>query len=365
MTRSVFHILMKKKVRAVFPSCLQVLLPFCLLTFLSSPLLAQQYFNLTAQQVKIDSLLPAFAYSWPLDSRYADSTYVVSIAYPELIPMSADDVKRYEQITGGVLPPSMPKITQQVCVSRKKAQLEVSFVPIVFHDGKYQKLVSFQLKKQAVITADMPSRRVASRAQESSSEGAGTVESSVLATGRWAKIRVPSSGVYQLTDDLIRRAGFSNINKVRVYGYGGAMQPESLFAAYIDETDDLREVPQCIAGGRHLFWAQGPVSWNNADRIRNPYSQYGYYFLTESDGEILTESENELTARYVSSGELSNTLYEVDDFAWYHGGRNLYDARLFTVGQSRDYTVSSAGTRMFIIWIVGKTQSQWITLIPL
>ena len=52
-------------------------------------------------------------------------------------------------------------------------------------------------------------------------QGRGGVASSVLATGRWAKIRVPESGVFQITDELIRKAGFSDINKVKVYGYGG------------------------------------------------------------------------------------------------------------------------------------------------
>ena len=328
MTMSVSHITLQKLVRVV--------LPLYLLTFLPFTLNAQEFFNLTAQQVKIDSMLPTFTHSWPLDDQYAENDYSVSIAYPEFIPMSADDVKRYEQITGGVVPPSMPNITQQISVSRKKARLEVSFVPVVFRDGKYQKLVSFQLKTHT------QGRKATKRISPTLTRSEG-VKKSVLATGKWAKIRVPSSGVYQLTDDLIRRAGFSNINHVHVYGYGGAMQPEKLYATYIAETDDLQEVPQCIAGGRHLFWAQGPVSWNGADRIRNPYSQYGYYFLTETDAEPLTESENELAAHYVSSGELNNTLYEVDDFAWYHAGRNLYDARLFTVGQSRDYIIPSAG----------------------
>ena len=43
---------------------------------------------------------------------------------------------------------------------------------------------------------------------------------SVLSTGKWAKIRVPADGIYQLSNDLIRRACFTNIDKVKVYGYG-------------------------------------------------------------------------------------------------------------------------------------------------
>ena len=282
---------------------------------------AQEYYNLTAQEVKTDSLLPVFTYARPLGKHYADSTYTVSIEYPEFMTMSADDVRRYEKISGAPLP-ALPEVTQQISISRKQATLEVSFVPLVWREGKYQKLVSFQLKVQATAKNGLRASRLAPAATTRSAATA-----SVLASGRWVKIRVPSTGIYQLTNDLISRAGFSNINNVRVYGYGGAMQPEKLFANYIDETDDLKEVPLCTANGQRLFWAQGPVSWNGNERVRNPYSQYGYYFLTETDGEAKTQTEQELLGNYISTGELSNTLYEVDDFAWYHGGRNLYDAR--------------------------------------
>ena len=335
MTRSVFHITKLRVAGAAMRLCRQVVLSLCLFVLIPLSAPAQDFFNLTAQQVKIDSLLPVFTHSWALGAHYADSTYTVEIAYPEFITMSADDVKRYEQISGGVVPSPLPELTQQVSVSRRQARLEVLFTPIVFRDGKYRKLVSFQLKRHArPLLTGSRLRRAAS---------AAVAANSVLATGKWAKIRVASSGICQLTDALVRQAGFSNINKVRVYGYGGAMQPERLYASYIEETDDLREVPTCSVGGRRLFWAQGPVSWNGSERIRNPYSQYGYYFLTEGDDEPLTQTEQELMNNYITSGEAVNTLYEVDDYAWYHSGRNLYDARTFTVGQARDYTVSSLG----------------------
>ena len=91
---------------------------------------AQEYYNLTAQEVKIDSLLPVFTYARPLGKHYADSTYTVSIEYPEFITMSADDVRRYEQISGAQLP-ALPEVTQQISISRKQATLEASFIPLV------------------------------------------------------------------------------------------------------------------------------------------------------------------------------------------------------------------------------------------
>ena len=68
-------------------------------------------------------------------------------------------------------------------------------------------------------------------------------EHSVLREGNWAKIRVAESGFYQLTDALIKKAGFSDASRVRIYGYGGALQPEKLSGYYLSATDDLKDVP--------------------------------------------------------------------------------------------------------------------------
>ena len=79
---------------------------------------------------------------------------------------------------------------------------------------------------------------------------------SVLASGRWAKIQVPSTGVYQLTNELIQKAGFTDLTKVKVYGYGGHLQNETLVEAELVEYDDLKEVPLCMLNGRRLFYAK-------------------------------------------------------------------------------------------------------------
>ena len=56
---------------------------------------SQSFFNLTADEVRIDTLLPVFNYAFPLGSHYADSTYQVSIEYPEFVPMSEEEIKLY------------------------------------------------------------------------------------------------------------------------------------------------------------------------------------------------------------------------------------------------------------------------------
>ena len=282
---------------------------------------AQAIFDLTASQVRIDSLLPVFTWQKPLGPRYADSVYTVSIAYPEFINMSEADIRRYQEISGA-----------------PQGLLDVSFVPLVYRNGRYQKLVSFMLDVKA-----KPVKRATTRAEGEPSRYA---DHSVLREGTWAKIRVPATGFYQLSNELIRNCGFSDPSKVKIYGYGGALQPECLTGDYLRESDDLTEVPTCTIGSQRVFYAVGPVNWETPEaaiRVRNPYSDYGYYFLTESDEAPLTISEELLKAVCYPSPNDYHSLYEVDDYAWYHGGRNLYDKTLFTLGSPQKYELTANG----------------------
>ena len=256
--------------------------------------------------------------------------------------MTEADVRRYKAITSDSLP-AMPVVTSKIGVERKQGSLDVSFIPLAFRDGKYQKLVSFKLNIVAK-AAKTAVKRATSRASVASA-ASRYAEHSVLNSGRWAKIRVPSSGVYQLTDELVRRAGFSSLERVRIYGYGGELQPEALTGDYLTETDDLKQLPTCTVGGRRLFYARGPVSWSSSnDRVRNYYSDYGYYFLTESDEPAATLDSAAFASSFYPSGDDYNTLYEVDDYAWYQGGRNLYDSQVLPLGTACDYQLSSPST---------------------
>ena len=307
------------------------------LLFLCQLTEAQEFINLTAQQVRIDSLLPIYTYQKQLTGNYADSVYSVSIEYPEFESMNKAEVRRYMAVSGEPLP-TLPVVSQTVAVARKQGLLEVSFVPLVFRDGKYQKLVSFKLNIQS---------RSANKAKTRAASGKRYADHSVLQSGKWVKIRIPDNGFYQLTNTLIKKAGFSDLSKVKIYGYGGALQPESLTGDYLAETDDLKEVPTCTVGSKRIFYGVGPVVWDSAEatvHTRNPYSNYGYYFLTENDDEPLTVDSETLAAACYPDASDYHILYEVDDYAWYHGGRKLFDKTLFTKDSPQTYKLPAAGT---------------------
>ena len=307
---------------------------------------AQGFVDLTADEVRIDSLLPVYTWQKPLGRHYADSTYTISIDYPEFEEMTKEEIDRYQKISGAPLP-ELPEITQNIGVSRKQGVLDVSFVPLVYRDGKYQKLVSFKLGVRSQEKGDRRQESGVSRNVRRAGESERYAEHSVLREGTWAKISIPESGIYQLTEALVKKAGFSDPSKVKIYGYGGALQPEQLTGDYLAETDDLQEVPTITIGGRRLFYGVGPVTWADKDaltRTRNPYSNNGCYLLTENDAEPLTLDSAAFANAYYPSNNDYHSLYEVDDFAWYHGGRNLYDKTLYKTGTPQAYTLTSNST---------------------
>ena len=279
-----------------------------------------QYFNLTAEEVRIDGRLPIFNYGFDLGTYYQNADYRVELEYPQFIDMTKEDIAKLMAIPHDSLP-ELPVVNAHLSVERKVGKMDVWIVPVVYRNGIYQKMVSFGLNLVRKSSRRAAATRVAA--------GERYVENSVLREGRWAKIRVSESGIHQITPEIIKRAGFTDLAKVRVYGYGGALQPEKLTADYLTETDDLKEVATYATAGRKLFYAQGPVSWNaSGARVRNTYSNYGYYFITESDAEpLVADSASFVTSLYqngdINSKQTANALYERDDDAWLRGVRHL------------------------------------------
>ena len=304
-----------------------------ILTILSLQAHAQTFFNLTADQVRIDSVIPSFRHTIPLPDNYADSVYTVAIAYPEYVAMPETQVEKFISLHGSAAP-TQPLISQQISMNRRKAFLSVDLMPYVVQNGKHKILASFMLKVKS--TPRKGSRKAAPR---KASKAERYAQNSVLAEGTWAKIRVPATGIYQLTDDVIRKAGFSDPSKVKLYGYGGNLQNEVLDGDYLAATDDLKEVPTCRVGGQRLFFARGPVSWDDNTtniRTRNPYSDYGYYFITQGTDEPASIDSETLLAENYPIADDYHSLYEKDGYSWFHGGRNLFDPEVIAEGNSKE-----------------------------
>lgn len=300
-----------------------------------------RFFNLSADEVKVDSFMPHVGWTVDLPENHMDSVYTVSLLYPEYIDMAPSDIEKVLALTSEPLP-ATPVVEWNIGYEKKAPKLMMDVCPIVCQDDSYKFLVGYMLKVEAH-EAETGAKGM-QKAPVAPAER--YAENSVLANGTWAKIRVGETGVYQLTETLIKKAGFNNLSKIKVYGYGGNLQNEKLVPEQLIATDDLKEVPQCIVGGRHLFYANGPVSWKSKtthERTRNPYSDYGYYFITQTDDEPLTVSEEAFKAEVYPSFHDYHALYENDGYAWFYGGRNLYDPNPIEAGASKTYTLPNAG----------------------
>ena len=142
-----------------------------------------------------------------------------------------------------------------------------------------------------------------------------------LATGKWVKITITESGVYEITYDEIREMGFNNPAKVKIYGSGGNRISEVLNG---QAPDDLIPVPFIRQGDKICFYGRGAVRYTMSDpnsvphfvREFNPYSQVGCYFLTEDN-----EADVKPTRR--TKVTVSNYVDRPTSLDYYHHEREL------------------------------------------
>ncbi len=310
--------------------------------------MAGEFVDLTIDEMKIDSMLPQQTCLFPLPRNYSDSLYSVRLLYPEYVPLTRKEIRRYKKLTGGKEAPATPQIEYVFARERTENQLCASFVPVVKQGKRYYYVSSYKPSLQAVAktgganVANALDISIENQAAASSNPADNYKTESVLSTGKWAKISVPSTGIYRLTESVIRKAGFTDMSKVRIHGFGGNLVPEKLTQEWIAAHDDLPEVPACTLNGEKYFYALGPVSWDSDDttiRTRNPYSDVGCYFITEGETEPATTTEEALLQQVKDSHDSRHFLYEIDDFAWAEMGRKLFDKTPINSGTSNTYYV--------------------------
>lgn len=148
---------------------------------------------------------------------------------------------------------------------------------------------------------------------------------SVLTNGNIVKIRVDSTGLYCLTYSELQEMGLRP-EQVRILGYGGAMLTEDFTQQRIDDLPSNAFYMHTGSDGVFgkgdyiLFYAIASLDWqyNGSAYVhtRNPYSDYGYYFLSDNVGEQLLittrpDSTNHSTALPINQYTACQ-LHEVD-----------------------------------------------------
>lgn len=252
------------------------------------------------------------------------------VEYPEYVKLSRKDIHKLR--AEGFTPTNTIQFNQRLSKSRGETWVEVDYIPVVVRNNNWYEACNYKLtpyiKGVKLSSAVRKVMRVSQIAQSASRYAAH----SVLATGKWVKIGVTKEGIYQLTDAQLKKAGFTDPSKVKLYGYGGRLIAENFKYTGTDALiDDLNEVPLYRRNGSVLFFAEGLDRFTNGTQFtRNVFSKYGYYFLTESDGnqapasfETLASPTN-TTANVTTA--LAHSLIKNEAFSWYGGGRDLFDS---------------------------------------
>lgn len=287
--------------------------------------------------------LPEYATRFELGYNASDNVSV-RLEYPEYAPLTAAESRILKEHFGEAIPDTIVPRTEYG-ISRKQGLLDVWICPFVKKNNHFLRLISCKL----TLVRPLQSRKQASLALEKAERWKAN---SVLASGRWVKIRVEEEGIHQLTAAQLADMGFKDLQRVKLYGYGGRMQEENW--SFDDDRkvpDDLNEVPLYRRNGSVLFFAEGTVRWNwDASKglwehCNQPYSNSSYYFLTEGDA----PAESETVAAEVSTNApveptiVHHALLDNDAVTFYAGGREFYDSYNFADGNARTFRLAADG----------------------
>ena len=311
---------------------------FLILLLFAIPCVAQSHFVTVDWQLLPEiHTLPEVIESITLPDDYRSYDYQANIEFPEFENLDAKTVELIKE-TGETFP-AYPIAKTEISISAHKGYLNVRFVPIVYRNGRYQRINSFKVS--------VTSTPIIAKTRASVDTRTNELSNSILSTGNIVKIRVPDTGVYQLTNSELRRMGFNNPENVHVYGYGGYLLSNT-FSNH--PYDDLPLVPSFRTANALLFYARGSVSWtwsNNAFlRTRNYCSDYGYYFLIENSSVDSSFPISESTANtnaQILSVFNEYKLYENDSYSWSKSGRELYDSYDYVNGNTQNYNFTLTG----------------------
>ncbi len=176
---------------------------------------------------------------------------------------------------------------------------------------------------------------------------------SKLSTGKWVKVKVSESGLYAITSATAKEWGFSDLSRVKVFGYGGAPINTLLNN---DQIDDLPQVPTYRTEGRIVFYAQGPTTWSttkNSDmnfvQVQHTYTTAGYYLITDRE-DITPQEMTRLNTPLSTSGE------EVTSFT----ERLFHEQELYSPGETGNYLLGEdfrfTSTQTFKFTLPGRVE---------
>ncbi len=285
------------------------------------------------------ALLPEWTELTPWDHVGTQPDVSLFSAEYELIPKS-EGLSEYIVAMEGEI-----TVHSKILYARKKANLRISLVPFRLNpeNGEPERLKSFVLtiESQQIETITEPVLKKAS-----------LINNSPLSSGKWFKIRIPTTGIYKLTYEQLSSLGLSDPSKVRVFGWGGSVLPEDAREGTQDELKSTQIFMSKRAGQQFgpgdfiLFYGLGPVDWkydsfNKIYRHQlNLYAEYGYYFLTSTAGTSDFPLEASIIPdepTYITSTYDYRAYHEEELKNFIKSGREWYGEDFYTSNTQRTF----------------------------
>ncbi len=299
---------------------------------LSSACIAQAQSFLKEAQFNLGQLLPSDSVS-------------IKIEYPQYKRLTSAQIKQLR--SEGFEAKAEVEFNLLRSLSREQTMVDVSFRPIIKKGNDWYEISSYDIQPVVHSKIKYSSIRKLLQATTDLTYAQRYAAHSVLAKGKWVKISVSKEGVYQLNEADLRKAGFSDLSKVRLYGYGGQLIKENFtFTGKDGLIDDLNEVPLYRRSNSLLFYAVGVTRYDsNTSFAINTFSDKSYYFLTEAE-------EGETAAEFQTLSKPTSELTEVatinahalvnnEKTVWYQGGRKFFDDIQLSSGHT--YKISLPG----------------------
>lgn len=235
-----------------------------------------------------------------------DNEDLQNVKLPEIID-SDPEVIAYQRVFR-----KMPNISFELVPLRKNSQT-----------GNIERLIYFEAEITYTSTTQVKSHK-------------NYASNSKLANGKWYKIKVPNDGMYRITYNQLVEMGFTNINNIGVFGYGGSLPKIVANDVY----DDLPERPILKVDANNdgvfnegdyiLFYADGPHIRNfsvneDASHIFHPYSDYAYYFISDQGTWKQPQSTNSLQNANIETSKYDDYRFlEKDSLNLIKSGRQWF-----------------------------------------
>lgn len=297
--------------------------------------------------IKMDqSQLPFWFESFEIESAGAE----VKISHAVFEPIDQSAFLP-DGVTGSEL-----QFKSEIGNSAGQTFLRLSVLPFVKRNNRIEKLVEF------TVTITENSGRL--KSVKSAYQWKTT---SVLASGKWVKLKTKSKGIYKITSDQIAQWGFTNPEQVALYGNGGYMLPElnkdnrfddlSLYPVWKGKDNSGKD---CL-----FFYSAGNIQIKENVQTglfthqQNYYSTETYFYLSDQGTALTVDKIAELqeNAENKITSFPNYAFYEKESINLINSGSQWYGER-FMAGSTQtvnlspedpdpakpgEYTVSLAG----------------------